>query len=287
MSLIRKSQFGTGNGMQVAFREAGLGEAVLMFHCSASSGGQWEKLMEQAAVGFHAMAPDMVGYGASGDWLGRGPLTLAVQAGMMLELAGKSRGGGVHLVGHSCGGAVALRAALALGPRLRSLTLIEPSVFHLLRRGDPGEVGLWYEISNIAADVWHGVRSGDVHGGMARFIDYWSGPGAWSVLQDDIQDRLARQANRVATDFAVLFSETTGLEDYGAIQAPVQILQGSLSPAPSRRLCAMLESALPNSRLRIVEGAGHMSPMTHAAEVNGHILEHLSLRGTLQPSAAA
>jgi len=274
------------NGTNIAVREAGAGEDVLLFHCSAGSGKQWDGLADLLGNEFHSIAPDLMGYGGSEAWSGRGPLTLVEQARTMLTTLG-DREDGVHLVGHSCGGAVAMRAALELGPRLRSLTLIEPSAFHLLRRGDPGEVGFWYEISNVAADVWHGARSGDAHGGMARFIDYWSGPGAWSVLRDDVQDRLAQQLGTVAIDFAVLFSETSGIADFAEIRAPVLILQGSHSPAPSRRLCAMLNAVLPDSRIETVEGASHMSPLTHAAEVNGHIRDHLFLHGASLRAVAA
>ncbi|MCK4867091.1 MAG: alpha/beta hydrolase, partial [Alphaproteobacteria bacterium] len=286
MSFDRKYIATAANGARITVREAGAGEDVLLFHCSAGSGKQWDGLSGLLGNQFHSIAPDLIGYGGSERWSGHGPLTLAEQARTMLAtLDGDADG--VHLVGHSCGGAVAMRAALELGARLRSLTLIEPSAFHLLRRGDPGEVGFWYEISDLAADVWHGARSGDAHGGMARFIDYWSGPGAWNDLRDDVRDRLAEQIGTVAIDFAVLFSETSPIADFARIEAPVLILQGSHSPAPSRRLCEMLNATLPNCQLRTIEGASHMSPLTHAAEVNAHIRDHLFLHGVAPCAAAA
>jgi pimeloyl-ACP methyl ester carboxylesterase len=286
MAFDRKHYFTAANGAVISAREAGYGEDILMFHCSASSGKQWDGLTDLLDDQFHAVAPDLMGYGGSEGWPGRGPLTLVEQARAMLESLGDDTDG-VHLVGHSCGGAVAMRAALELGSRLRSLTLIEPSAFHLLRRGDPGEIGHWSEISNVASDVLHGVRSGDVHGGMARFVDYWSGDGAWSVLRDDVQDRLSEQLGTVAVDFAALFSETSGIADFAKIKAPVLILQGSHSPAPSRRLCTLLNAALPNSRLQTIEGAGHMSPQSHAMEVNARIRDHLFLHGASPQAVAA
>lgn len=273
MGFHQKRRVAALDGININLREAGSGEKVLLFHCSASSGRQWEPLVDLLEEDFQAVAPDLIGYGDSDNWHGRGPLTLKAHVLAILHAVGAEHR--VHLVGHSCGGALAMRAALELGPRLRSLTLIEPSAFNLLRRGDPGEVGFWYEISNVAADVWHGARSGDHHGGMQRFVEYWSGAGAWSDLRDEMRERLARQLNTVATDFAVLFSEPSSLADYTAIEAPVLILQGSQSPAPSRRLCSMLSTVLPACRLQIVEGAGHMSPITHANEVNEQVRKHL------------
>lgn len=285
MSIENKRFVQTANGVKLAVREGGTGECVALFHCSASSGKQWERLADELGTRFHVIAPDLIGYGSSAEWHGHGPLTLAEHARAMLEVLGDSDG--LHLVGHSYGGALAVRVALELGARLQSLTLIEPSAFHLLRRGDAGEVGFWYEISSMAADVWHGARSGDLHGGMARFIDYWSGPGAWNDLNEDMQARLAAQVNTVATDFAVLFSELGGLSDLARVEAPVLILQGTRSPGPSRRLCAMLADVLPDSRIRIVEGAGHMSPLTHADQVNGYIRDHLFKHGRQEALAAA
>ena len=40
-----------------------------------------------------------------------------------------------HLVGHTCGGAVALSVARNRSDLLRSLTVVEPVAFHLLRGG--------------------------------------------------------------------------------------------------------------------------------------------------------
>jgi len=274
MAFDRKFFFTATNGAIINVRKSGAGEDVVMFHCSVSSGKQWSGLTDRLSGNCHVVAPDLMGYGDSDNWSGHGPLTLTDQARTMLESRG-DRDGGVHLVGHSYGGAVAMRAALELGPRLRSLTLIEPSAFHLLRHGDPGEAGFWYEISNVAADIWHGARSGDSHGGTARFVEYWSGPGAWSVLRDDVQDCLAEKVSTVAVDFAVLFSETTRLNEFARIEAPVLILQGSHSPAPSRRLCAMLNATFPDSRMHTIEGAGHMSPISNAPAVNDQIRQFL------------
>src|SRR6185503_3141479 len=61
--------------------------------------------------------------------------------------------GPAHLVGHSYGGAVALNVAHSRGAMLRSLTLIEPVAFHLLRDG------------NEAASAARGVRAAPREGG--------------------------------------------------------------------------------------------------------------------------
>ena len=68
-------------------------------------------------------------------------------------LAGFVRGLGaarVHLVGHSYGAAMALEAACELGPKVQSLTLVEPVSFNLLRvEGRPE----WTEIEKLGVAV--------------------------------------------------------------------------------------------------------------------------------------
>ena len=112
---------------RLAYLEVGAGETVVLLHSSASSGAQWRSLCAPLAERFTALAPDLYGYGASDPWPGRAAMTLADEVAPLEALLAR-RPGPVHLVGHSYGGAVALRLALR-APTLRSLTLIEPVAF--------------------------------------------------------------------------------------------------------------------------------------------------------------
>ena len=50
--------------------------------------------------------------------------------------------GPMHLVGHSHGAAVALEIAIQRPDLVRSLTLIEPAVYHLLHSGSASDLAL-------------------------------------------------------------------------------------------------------------------------------------------------
>ena len=80
-------------------------------------------------------------------------------------------------MGHSYGGARALRLALQSHERLRSLTLIEPVAFHLLRRGGRAEQARYAEIAALPAP-WNGA----CWSGMERVVDYWNGGGRFARL---------------------------------------------------------------------------------------------------------
>jgi hypothetical protein len=67
------------------------------------------------------------------------------------------------------------------------------------------------------------------------------------------------------------------LSAYAAIDVPTLIVCGTSSPAPSRAITRLLAETLPRARHRTIRNAGHMSPITHPAEVNALVVEHLRM----------
>ena len=252
------------HGSKVAYSDRGNGPAAVLLHSSAGTRAQWRSLTELLEGKRRVLAPDLRGYGESA---GRpGTPDLADEAAIVGALAARA-GGRIDLVGHSYGGAVALRFALEQPEMVRSLTLIEPVAFHLLQQRD----WLLAEVQAIAAAVTRD-RNG---AGMSRFVDYWNGSGTWASLPEDKRSGLTRYAATVAENFAAAVAEAIPLETYRQIQAPALLLRGARSPAPARRIVALLGSTLLNSRIVTVADAGHMLPLTHREVVNREILAHI------------
>ncbi len=276
------------NGARVAYAAAGAGETVLLLHSSASSSAQWRPLTEILQARWRVLAPDLHGYGQSDQRPGPASPGLAAAAALADAVLAESAGP-IHLVGHSYGGAVALRLAADRPERLLSLTLIEPVAFHLLRGAPQGAANdaLFREVAELAADVTQAAAEGSGRRGMARFIDYWNGEGAWMRTRPDVQAALARQIERVALDFRATMTEPLRLEALGRIPAPALILRGAASPRPTRRIAALVAQVLPDARLQTIEGAGHMLPLTHREPVNAAIAEHLSRNTAARQRSAA
>jgi pimeloyl-ACP methyl ester carboxylesterase len=276
-------------GASVAYAEAGSGETVLLLHSSASSSAQWRSLTESLQAVYRCLAPDLYGYGDTDAWPGEGPLDLAEEAALADAVVAESDRP-IHLVGHSYGGAVALRFALQHTERLRSLTLIEPVAFHLLRSAtaDAADRSLFGEVAEVAGLVSKATATGDYRGGMAHFVDYWNGDGAWSRTKPALRAALAQRTPKVALDFWATMTESTPRAAYRRIAVPTLVLRGTESPAPTRRIAELVAQALPRSRLQSIDGAGHMLPLTHREAVNAAVAEHLSstIAARQRPAAA-
>jgi pimeloyl-ACP methyl ester carboxylesterase len=260
-------------------------ETVFLLHCSGSSGAQWrslkEKLGEKLARRYRAVAPDLIGYGQAAPWSGQGEFSLAQEAAA-LRIPDEP----FHLVGHSYGGGVALHIARTRPELVLSLTLIEPSAFHLLRGGDQIDQAALREISEVAAQSQAALASGDYMSAFGRFVDYWSGPGAWAAMPAEKRSAYAPQLAKVALDFHALLGEPVGIEQLKDIAAPTLIVQGGCTTLPARCVCHRLRRALPAAQFKVVRGAGHMLPVTHREAVNALVAEHFATAGVELPAAA-
>jgi pimeloyl-ACP methyl ester carboxylesterase len=261
-------------GTAVEFVEQGRGEPVLLLHSSGGSSGQWRALIDRLAGRYRVMAPDFYGYGATGSWPGHAAFTLKDEAEIVVALLRRA-GEPAHLVGHSYGGAVALHVARERTGWLRSVSLIEPVAFHLLRDGTGPDAQGVAEITAVAEGVGRALASGDYLAGFGRFIDYWSGTGAWDSIPVSKHAPLAARLPKVALDFHATFNEPARLEHFRALALPALVVRGACSPLPTRRICERLAAVLPQVQARVVEGAGHMCPVTHRDHVNALIVARL------------
>jgi pimeloyl-ACP methyl ester carboxylesterase len=248
---------------------------VIALHCSGASASQWSYLAEALGGGYELLAPEHYGGENRGQWTGEHAFTLADEGEKAISLIDQSESK-VHLVGHSYGGAVALHVAFARPERIASMALYEPSAFHLLRQlGGPASAA-YNEIASIARRVGDGVVSGDYRGAVAAFVDYWNGYGTWHTMRPAVQKSLIRWAPKGPLDFHALIDEPTSIEAYRALKFPTLLLRGEHAPLPSRVIAEGLASLLPAPRLVVVDGAGHMGPLTHAPEVSALIVRHIA-----------
>ena len=259
-------------GVEIAYLDEGKGPAVVIGHCSSASHKEWLPLIETLKAGWHVLAPDFIGYGRSDPWPAEEPFSIDADVNVLLAVA-KTAKGPLHLVGHSYGAALALEAARTLGARVKSLTLIEPVSFQLLRQEGRPE---WAEVEQLGIAVLGPVAKGDDRAAAAAFMSYWLGRWRWWLSPDRFKTAIAATIPKVALEFGIAIDAPTTLKDYAEITAPTLLVKGGKTRAPTRAVVDLLGATLPNAKVATLMGAGHMSPFTHPAELDRLILDHLA-----------
>jgi pimeloyl-ACP methyl ester carboxylesterase len=247
---------------------------VIALHCSGAGAGQWRQLAEALGSAYTVFAPEHYGCEATGPWSGAHAFTLADEAARTIDFIDRSERK-VNLVGHSYGGGVALHVALARPDRIASLALYEPSAFHLLKALGDQTAAAFAEITDITRRTGRGVIAGDYAGSAAAFVDFWSGPGTWASLKPSVRAALIRWIPKAPLDFHALMAEPAPLTAYAGLRMPVLVMRGELAPHPTRKIAEVLACVLPHTDLAVVDGAGHMGPLTHGSLVSELIAAHI------------
>ena len=229
----------------------------------------WQPLVERLETRYRVVAPDLIGYGQSTPWRdGLQATDYDLVATFAHEL-----GTPLHVIGHSYGGALALRAALARGSRVTSLALVEPAAFLMLdASADRAAFG---EIEAVASRHLELVAAGDLDACAAHFMGYWIGAETWAGMAPETRARLTATMPKIASEFRLLFRDRDRY-DARRVRVPTLLVRGTRTTLAARAVVDRLAATLPNVDLVEVANAGHMLPVTHAARVNAAIETHLA-----------
>lgn len=241
----------------------GAGRTVLFLHGSLGAGRMWRAYAEDLAGRAEAVAPDLVGYAATPAWPDGAPFRFSDEF-IGIEAALAASRGPVEIVAHSYGAAVALAYAMARPGRVKSLMLIEPTVFGVLRVLGPTARCFLGEIMWVARMVEEHVSLGQPEAAMRGFVDYWNGRGAWAGLDDARRTLFTEKAATVARNFEAGFGWDVGLGDLARLSVPTLIVTGRASPRAAVATARAVLGVLPRADCLSVAGAGHMLPVTHA-----------------------
>lgn len=235
-------------------RHWGAGDPALLVHCTLAHGGEWTGLSRHLPG--RLVAPDMPGHGRSPLWSpDHGDFhDLATTALRDLALA---EGRPVHLVGHSFGGTVALRLALESPELVRSLVLIEPVLFALVRQGGRDAGNRAFEAA------W---ARGDREATARAFLAAWGAGEDWAALPPRQRAYILDRIALVPAQDPVLREDGPGLLRPGRLEAldrPALLVAGTVSPPVAGEIVDRLGERLPQAETLRISGAGHMLPLTH------------------------
>lgn len=258
---------------------------IACLHSSGGSGRQWGALKEYIGSRYDVLTPDLVGYGQSEFEYGS---RFGIDDEVEL-VAGHIRaaGGKAHVVGHSYGGAVAIQVALRHPELVASLSVYEPVMFSLLMTGQ-GLSREFDEVERVADAIASQLDT--IHGrwqGARDFINYWADGDAWHALENRQHARFASLMPKVSAEFVALNQVGTTARDLAAMQVPLRLVYGTATRKPALRIAELIAAGVDGVDAHVIDGVGHMAPVTHADVVNPMLVDHLLAYESLEHAAVA
>lgn len=239
--------------------EAGSGQRpMLLVHGFTGAKEDFTPWLDQlAAAGWHAVAPDLRGHGASSKPQAESAYSFELLADDALRLADALGWERFVLLGHSMGGMVAQFMARTAPSRLTGLILMDTA---------PGPLGhLNLDLVNLAADI---ARDQGM-AALAKVIAQEQGPLRSPAHRRLLDERpgyaefcerkfLATSSALYAAMAPEFVTTPDRLDDLRRLPAslPVLVIAGEQDDGflrPSRQIAA----AIPHSRLEIIADAGH------------------------------
>lgn len=228
---------------------------MLLIHGFLGSHFSWRhQISTLAAAGFRAVAVDLPGFGESHQpWEADHSHTGFADscARLLHDLGGEP----AQVAGHSMGGRVALWLAIRHPHLVRSLTLVDPSVFSAPMKvlgKVPGALGL---ARMLLKHRWSSQER--LRGDLARFYG--------RPQPDDVVDDYWRRYQRPQNQQGALahFRDSAGpsVESRLAdVRMPVQLVWGEADTIFPVEQVHRLAGLLPGARLSVIPGADHFVP---------------------------
>ena len=253
-------------GISIHFDELGSGPALVLGHSFLCSGDMWEPQIARLAEAHRVINVDFRGHGRSGP--AESPFTLydlVDEVVAVLDHLGVER---AVWAGLSIGGMVALRAAVTFPDRVSGLILLDSHA---------GAERLWKKAKYRALGL--GVR-------LVGFRPFLGGVlpmmfGRTTLRENRDLTRVwgekfaASHVSSMLHGLEALVRRDSLIERLGQIRAPSLVIVGqedrSLPVADSQ----VIHTGLPDSRLVVIPGAGHLSTLEQPAAVTRAMLEFL------------
>jgi len=228
----------------------GDGPAVMLVHAGIADRRMWgAHLPWLAGEGFHAIAPDLPGFGehaasahapAPWDFLGH-----------VLDELGVKR---AVVIGNSFGGAVALRLAVTAPERVRALAMISSPAPQMTPSA---------QLQAAWSAETEAMERGDIDAAVDAVVSAWLAPDAPPDLRELVA-AMQRRAFELDPE-GMLPQAEDPVEEHpervGEIAVPALVAAGESDMPDFLWSARALADTLPDASHHVIAGAGHLAPL--------------------------
>jgi pimeloyl-ACP methyl ester carboxylesterase len=261
-------------GVHLQYDQSGSsGDPTVLIHGSLVDSTSFSRIVPGLARGLTLLTYDRRGYGRSTPGPRSSPV--ATDAADLAALLEATDFYPVHLVGHSYGGAVALRLANDRPELVRSLSLHEPPLFGLLAdHAETAEEGTRF-LQGIGA-IRTQIRNGDRAGAARSVVEIFSiAGGAWERLPERVREESAGTMDRWSEEYGDPDALRPRPGSLRETLIPTLLTTGVESPQFLRHIQERLAAELPNPTRREIPHAGHAPQITAPDAFVGILLQFL------------
>ena len=269
----------TADGVRLSAYVAGRGEPVLMLHGLGATKITWVPVLSALADRYRLVIPDLPGHGLSEK--PRGAYSPRFHARVLRRLLDELGIDRAAVIGNSLGGRVALELALRAPRRVGRLALLDPSVpgirwAYLLgfARIVPSELGA---LPIPLRERWIRVAIRRLFADPDRLA-----PESFSLAAAEFirlyADPTARMAFLASLRHIVTERPDAFFSSLRRVKQPALVVFGEMDRLVPARLGARLAEHLPNARLVVLPGVGHVPQFEATEETVELLLDFLSAK---------
>lgn len=257
---------------QLDYTDIGSGHIVILLHSSASDKRQWQQLITKYSHRYRFIAINLLGYGKTHPWSTKRKQRLIDHVHLLKNLS-LVENEPFSLVGHSFGGSIAMKAAQYFGRQVKSLILLEPNPFYLLRqlnRKESFEEALWLEkiITHEGKKNWNEA--------VKQFSDYWNGKGNWERLSIKQKEKFSAILRPNLHEWDAVMNEDTTIDDWRKhLPSKTTIITAADTVTTIKELCDLFKQNCSNWNFEKLSIGGHLAPITRPNTVNRLIIKNL------------
>ena len=183
------------------------------------------------------------------------------------------------LIGHSCGGFLALKLAARHPEKVQRLVVFDPIAWGVLKSAHSPLLQKFRETEvegrERQAEDW-----------LPHFVKDWGGPGGWESASDSTKTYMREREEKIRTEVATLTADRTPHTEYLRIECPTLLLGGRESPDLVQEVVRVLSETLPKAKTVWLQ-SGHMAPILVPDEFNRHVLDFMKERQVAEQDRAS